>query len=171
MPVKKYAPRLQLECSNVGKLRLLFASTVVLSQLCLATLPLSLSLKSLLLLLITVLAWRCWSRRCELGADPVTLIWDAENRWWWSQGGEERELVLCGDSYLSTGMVILNFSAPTSRIRRSLVLFPASVGAMNFRRLTVRLRLEGRQSVKEKNGLVGLLKGRFAKKGASRDNK
>ncbi len=148
MSARKPAQRLQLECSTVMKLRLIFSSAVFLSLLCVTALPLPLSPRFFMLLLIITLAWRCWRRRCELGASAVTLTWDADSRWWWSQGGEETELALSGDSYLSTGMVILNFQHPVSGRRRSLVLLSASVGAQAFRRLRVRLMLEGGQNIK-----------------------
>lgn len=111
-------------------------------------LPLTLPVVFMLLIVVVMLAWNCWRQRCELGGEHITLIWDAEGRWWWQQDKDEAELVLCGDSYLSFGMVILNFYHPDSGMRRSLVLFPASVGPVRFRRLRVRLLLEGRQSVR-----------------------
>lgn len=165
MSARKYAQRLHLECSTVMRLRLLFVSAVLLSLLCTAVLPLSLLLKFLVLLLITLVALHCWRRRCELGAGTVTLTWDADSRWWWSQGGEETELALCGDSYLSTGMVILNFLNPASGRRRSLVLFPASVGCAVFRRLTVRLMLDGGQSAKGRQTPLDLFRASFWERG------
>lgn len=148
MSARKYAHRLQLECSANSLLRLLFSVVVALSLLLLMLLPLPLLIRSFACLLIAALAWRCWQRRCELGGDALTLTWDGDERWWWSQGGEERELLLRGDTYVATGMVILNFKYAVGRGQRSLVLLPASVGAVVFRRLRVRLKLVGRQSVR-----------------------
>ena len=86
MSARKPAQRLQFECSSSRKLRLLFSSAVFLSLLCVTALPLPLSSRFFLILLIITLAGRCWRRRCELGASAVTLSWDADSRWWWSQG-------------------------------------------------------------------------------------
>lgn len=148
MSARKYSPRLQLECSTNGLLRVLFSFVVALSLLSLMLLPLPLLIRSFGCLMIAALAWRCWQRRCELGGDALTLTWDGDDRWWWSQGGEERELLLRGDTYVATGMVILNFNHAVGRGRRSLVLLPATAGAAAFRRLRVRLKLAGRQSVR-----------------------
>lgn len=148
MSARKYASRLQLECSANSRLRLLFSVAVALSLLSLMLLPLLLLVRSLACLLLAALAWRCWQRRSELGGDALTLTWDSDDRWWWSQGGEERELLLRGDSYVATGMVILNFNHAVGRGQRSLVLLPATAGAVAFRRLRVRLKLAGRHSVR-----------------------
>lgn len=140
--------RLELECSALTWLRALFISVVLLSLWCILLLPLALPLVLLLLSFTIAVAWRCWRQRCELGAEPVRLVWDAEGRWRWFQKGEEAELALCGDSYLSSAVVILNFTYPETRHRRSLVLSSASVGADRFRRLRVRLLLDGARSVR-----------------------
>jgi hypothetical protein len=149
MSARKYAQRLQLECSANSLLRLLFSIAVVASILSITLLPLPLPIRIFSCLLIAALAWRCWQRRCELGGEALILTWDGDDRWWWSQGGEERELLLRGDTYVATGVVILNFNHALGRGRRSLVLLPASVGAGVFRRLRVRLILAGRHSVRD----------------------
>lgn len=148
MSAVKPAQRLELECGAVTGLRVQFAVVVLLSLCCILLLSLPLSVVLLLLMANVVLAWRCWRKRCELGASSVTLVWDAEGRWWWSQDGEETVLDLCGDSYRSTGMTILNFTHPDTQRRRSLIIFPASVGSVRYRRLSVRLLLEGGESVR-----------------------
>lgn len=139
--------RLEFECTVVPGLRALFLIALLFSLCCIVLLPLPLLLVMPLFMLTAGLAWRCWRKRCELGAPAVTLLWDPEGRWWWLQAGEETELKLCGDSYFASGMVILNFSIPDSGRQRSMVLFPASVGPALFRRLRVRLMLEGGRSV------------------------
>ncbi len=146
------AQRLELECTSVPGLRALFLAALLFSLGCILLLPLPLLPVLMLLLWTTGLAWRCWWRRCELGDDNVVLLWDAEGRWWWWQAGEETELKLCGDSYLSSGMVILGFSHLDTGRRCSLVLFPASVGPALFRRLRVRLMIEGGQRVTNGSG-------------------
>lgn len=161
MSGRKYAQRLQFECRPVTRLRLLFISSALLSELCVVVVPLSPLLKFSALLLIAAFAMGCWRNRCELGARAVTLTWDTDSRWWWAQKGEETELALCGDSYLSTGMVILNFRNPVSGRRQSLVLVPAAVGADVFRRLRVRLKLEGGPSVAEYPGHFERFRARF----------
>lgn len=150
MSANRSLQRLELVCTPVTLLRVLFLSAIFFSMGCLAALPLPPPATFLMLALTGIVAWFCWSRRCELGAGPVTLVWDAEGRWWW-RGEDETELLLCGDSYLSPRMIILNLAHPDTRRRRSLVLFPASVGEVCFRRLSVRLLLEGGESVKARD--------------------
>lgn len=146
------AQRLELECKAVPGLHVLFLAALLLSLCCLVLLPWSLLMVMSLFMLTAGLAWRCWRRRCELGAPAVTLLWDAEGRWWWRQAGEETELKLCGDSYLSSRMVILGFSHPDTGRQRSLILFPTSVGPALFRRLRVRLMIEGGRGVMNGSG-------------------
>lgn len=157
MSARKTAPRLQLECSAVAKLRYLVVFVFVLSLLCIGILPVPLSLKALLLSVIAALYSHVRFGRCELSGMAVTLIWDAESRWWWLQQDIETELQLCADSYLSASMAILNFRHPVSGRRRSMVVFPSSVGAAGYRRLSVRLTLEGRQGVDDQEGRAGEL--------------
>ena len=140
--------RLELACAPLPGLRLLYVVMVLCALGCLALLPLPLWQLLLLQGMIVLLGWHCWRQRGELGGPGTSVIWDAEGQWWWLQSGEETPLVLAADSYLSTAMVILNFIEPGFRRRRSLLLFPASVGRDRFRRLRVRLLLEGGLSVR-----------------------
>jgi len=55
----------------------------------------------------------------------------------------EREVQLDGSSYLSTWLSVLNFREPVNKGMHSLLLFPSDTGEELFRRLTVRLKLEG----------------------------
>jgi hypothetical protein len=96
------------------------------------------------LLLLLLLATRSWYSRCELGGETVHLLWDGEGRWWWRQEEEENEMQLYGDSYLSPAMIVLNLREAQRGRVRSLVLFPSCIGEALFRRLAVRLKLEGR---------------------------
>jgi hypothetical protein len=104
-------------------------------------LPVPVIVSRLLLLLFSVLAMRTWSSRTELGGVPVQLVWDAAQRWWWTQGGVEKQLQLCGDSYLSRHLCILNFTEPSAGKRHSLILMPAGSGTEPYRRLLVRFRV------------------------------
>jgi len=92
-------------------------------------------------LLLLFYARRIWNRRAELGGEPVQLVWDGEQRWWWTQGGVEREAELLGESYLASRLVVLNFRFAESRGRRALVLTPTAIGNMLFRQLLVRFRI------------------------------
>jgi len=144
---RKSVQRLQIECHHNPLLRALFLAFTLLAAACLCILPLSWPLTGFSLLLLLSLAWRTWRLRCELDGERVSLLWDAEGRWWWCQGSEETELLLAGDSYLSSWMIVLNLRDPATARGYSMLLFPTSIGADRFRRLTVRLRLEGRVSV------------------------
>jgi hypothetical protein len=84
-----------------------------------------------------------WRKRPDLGGPPVSLVWDEQQRWWWSQGGEATELALQGESYISPSLVVLSFKQSDGAGRRSLVLTPKSVGKDTFRRLLVRFHVEG----------------------------
>jgi len=142
MSSKGYATPLRLESAAVPPLQQLYLLFVGLVLIVLASTPLPYGLQLPLLLSCVLLAWRVWHRRSELGAGPVSLVWDAEQRWWWHQGGREVELQLRGDSYLSARLIVLNFREAGSARRYSLVLLPRSLGEETFRRLRVRLRLE-----------------------------
>lgn len=140
-----FKQRLELECRAVARLRTLYILALMGAFGCITSLPLSLPWLSLLLALVTGGAWHCWRQRCELGGVVVSLLWDAEGRWWWRQAGDERELRLRADSFLSSEMIILNFTHHETDCRHSVLLFPFSVGPAVFRRLRARLMLEGRR--------------------------
>lgn len=154
MSSKGSAQRLQIECHHNALLRALFVTCMALAGVCLLLVPLSWPLLGFSLLLLLSLALRSWSSRCELGGERVSLLWDAEGRWWWCQGSEETELLLAGDSYLSSWMIVLNLRDPATARGHSMLLFPSSIGADLFRRLTVRLRLEGRASAPVAEGFI-----------------
>lgn len=143
MSSKGSAQRLQIECHNNLRLQALYFITNIIAAICLLISPLSSSLTLFSLLLLLSMAWRTWFARCELGGERVSLLWDSEGRWWWQQGGSEREMLLDGSSYLSTWMIILNLREPAKKRVCSILLFPSVTGDELFRRLTVRLKLEG----------------------------
>lgn len=147
MSSPEYATPLRIEVGENRLLRRLYLSFVLLTLLTLLWLPLSLWMTLPGALLFLALARRQWRLRPELGGGAVGLVWDAEQRWWWSQDGETLELLLRGDSYLSAVLVALNFRVPESRRRRSLLLTPAGIGQQEFRRLLVRIRLDGEAAV------------------------
>lgn len=144
MPRGHFNHRLDLECRAVARLRTLYILALLGAVSCIVLLPLSLSVLCVLIAVTAGMAVHCWRQRCELGGKVVALLWDREGRWWWKQAGEETELLLSPDSYLSPGMVILNFTHPETGHRRSLVLLPVSVGPERYRRLCVQLMLERR---------------------------
>ncbi|MCB1874538.1 MAG: hypothetical protein KDH88_01030 [Chromatiales bacterium] len=76
-------------------------------------------------------------------ASLVGLVWDAGGEWILRRrDGQEFKACLLGDSLLTARLVILNFSR--SRWRRvSLVIPPDRLDKESFRRLRVRLRIEG----------------------------
>lgn len=143
MSSKGSAQRLQIECHNNLRLQVLYFITNFVAAICLLISPLSWSLTLFSLLLLLSMAWRTWFTRCELGGECVSLLWDGEGRWWWQQGDNEREMLLDGSSYLSTWMIILNLRKPANKRVCSILLFPSVTGDELFRRLTVRLKLEG----------------------------
>lgn len=103
-----------------------------------------------LLVLIPLIIWlarREWRRRPELGGDPLSLVWDHEQRWWCRSDKDLHELGLLGDSYLSPHVVVLNFHRLPRHDGFALVLTPKGVGRDNFRHLLVRLRLSGEDIV------------------------
>ena len=142
-----YATPLRLEVGANRLLRRLYLAFVVLTLCSLLSLPLALWVTLPGALLFLGVALRQWRLRAELGGGAVGLVWDAEQRWWWSQGGDTVELQLRGDSYLSVPLMALNFREPERGRRRSLLLTPAGIGQEPFRRLLVRLRLSGEAAV------------------------
>lgn len=143
MSSKGYAAPLRLEVGPNRSLRILVALFVLAGTLVLIRLPVPLPFAVTAAILYLGLARREWCRRAELGGVPVSLLWDHEQRWWWSRDGESLELLLQGESFLSPVLVALNFrSIGGGHRRHAVVLTPAALGRETFRRLLVRLRLE-----------------------------
>lgn len=155
MSSKGSSQRLQLECHHNPLLRALYISFIVVAGVCLLVTPLSWLVKGFSLLLLIALGVRTWFMRCELGGEQVVLLWDGEGCWWWRQGGQETELRLTGDSYIATWLIILNLHEPTAKRGYALLLFQLSMDTALYRRLTVRLKLEGGD---EKAGPGGIIK-------------
>jgi hypothetical protein len=147
--------RLQIECRHNQRLRVLYICCILIAGICLLVVPLSGPLRGFSLVLLFLFALRSWNARGELGGEKVSLLWDGEGRWWWRQNGKETELVLSGDSYLSTWMIVLNLHDPVTGGGNALLLFPVDLGDGLFRRLSVRLRLEGRASPPGPEDFIG----------------
>lgn len=72
----------------------------------------------------------------------VQLVWEEDGRWTLTTGnGEDIEARLLPGSYVHPWLVILNFAC--GRRKRSAVLFPDALDPDTFRRLLVRLKIEG----------------------------
>lgn len=92
---------------------------------------------------LCLVGWRVsWRRRAELAGPPLALLWDRDGNWFWVQESAWRRVELLGDSYLSPGLVVLVFRQSRWR-RRHVVLFRDSLDTVTFRRLKVRLKIEG----------------------------
>jgi len=141
MSAKGYATPLRFEVGADRLLQRLYLGMLLLTVGSLGFLAFSLTTKFLLLLLLLVVARLTWYRRAELGGRPVQLLWDGEQRWWWTQGGVEQEVELLGESYLGSRLAVLNFRPVASRRRRALVLTAATIGSDTFRQLQVRFRI------------------------------
>lgn len=109
-------------------------------------LPIPIVARIAALLVLLIIVWRVWCRRAELGGVPVQLVWDGEQRWWWCQGGREDAAELLGESTLASRLLVLNFRLTESGRRQAVVLTPAAVGDVLFRRLSVRFRISPRNS-------------------------
>jgi len=86
-------------------------------------------------------------RRALLRHDKsvTALLWDDLGEWklFFSSGEEAARLE--PDTFVSSWLVVLNFSAASATGRHSVVIFPDSLDRESFRRLRVRLWLDGRE--------------------------
>jgi len=144
MSSKGYATPLRIDVVALGAVRSLYLLFCALAVVCLLWLPLPVPLLLLSVVLFLATARHVWSVRGELGGRPAALVWDAAQRWWCSQGGRERELELCGDSYLSTWLCILNFREPVRGKRHAFIVMPEGTGRERYRQLLVRFRISGK---------------------------
>ncbi len=75
----------------------------------------------------------------------TALLWDDLGEWTlFSKNGKQMAVRLEPGSFVSPWWVVLDFSAIDAPGRYSAVLFPDSLDRESFRRLRVRLRLDGR---------------------------
>lgn len=147
MSSKGYATPLALDVHPNKLLRTLYLLFVLQAGAVLLWLPLPFFACALVFLLFLIPVRMTWQKRPDLGGTPVRLVWDEQQRWWWSQGGETIEFALQGESYVSSSLVVLCFRQIEGKGRRSLVLTPRSVGMDTFRRLLVRFRVEGGEAI------------------------
>ncbi|HEU4601496.1 MAG TPA: hypothetical protein VFS24_05995 [Steroidobacteraceae bacterium] len=77
-------------------------------------------------------------------ASLCSIIWDADGRWFLSRSGQRWEASLRGDSYVSSRALLLRWDAVDANLpRNSMLLTRADLGLVDFRRLVVRLRIDG----------------------------
>ncbi len=140
MSSNPYAP-LRIEFRSSPVLKRVVVAVCAGAAVCPWLTPLSFPASlALSLFAVAAVAWT-WHKRPELGGRPVWLEWDREGQWFWHEGGRDRPVDLLGDTYLSAALVILNFRA--ARGRRSVVIPRDALDPVTFRRLKVRLRIEG----------------------------
>jgi hypothetical protein len=149
MSSKGYATPLRLEVGANPLLHRLYLGMSVAAVVALITLTFPLLVKLLIVVLSLTIVVRVWHQRAELGGVPVQLVWDGEQRWWWTQEGREHAVELLGDSYLTSRLVVLNFLFTESRRRRAVVLTPAALGEETFRRMRVRFQITPQSSSPE----------------------
>ncbi|WP_303904424.1 protein YgfX [Thiohalomonas denitrificans] len=140
MSSNPYAP-LRIEPHASAALKRVVAAVCIGAVASLWLTPLPFSLRLLLSLIAVAATVRTWQKRPELGGAPVWVEWNREGEWYWHEAGHALPADLLGDTYLNSGLVILNFR--TEGGRRSLVLPRDALDPVTFRRLKVRLRIEG----------------------------
>ncbi len=146
MSSKGYATPLRFEVAANPLLQRLTLIMVLSAMATLLMLPMPIIARVAALLVLLAVLRQVWRQRAELGGMPVQLVWDGEQRWWWSQGGREDAAELLGDSTLASRLLVLNFRLTESGRRQAVVLTPAAIGDDLFRRLSVRFRISPRNS-------------------------
>ena len=140
MSLNPYAPlRIEPCASPALKRTVLAVCAGAIASLWLTPLPFP--LRILFSLIAVAATARTWQKRPELGGPPVWVEWNREGEWYWHEAGYAMPADLLGDTYLNAGLVILNFR--TEGGHRSLVLPRDALDTVTFRRLKVRLRIEG----------------------------
>lgn len=146
MSSKGYATPLRLEIVVNPLLRRLYLGMSLCAVVVLLFLPLPVmaNLSAVFLLLLCVRY--VWRRRAELGGAAVKLVWDGEQRWWWTSDGREERVELQDDSYIVPRLAVLNFRVAGSRGSRAVVLTPEAIGREVFRLMQVRFRITPKDS-------------------------
>lgn len=110
---------------------------------CAAMLPLGPEWTALLLAAVAgSLGWQLWSRVASRAPWSIREVACSDRGWHLQRAdGRRRPARLLGDTWVSTGLVVLRFRV--GRWPRSLVLSADAVGADPLRRLRARLRLVG----------------------------
>jgi hypothetical protein len=147
MSSARYAAPLRLEPRRSRRLAVYLAAAHGGALALLPLLPLGMPVVAVLAGLI-VLSWawnqatHVWLRRDR---SIVSLVWLADGTWRLTdRGGTTRVCRLRWDSYVHPWLTVLNF---TGASRCSVVLLPDSLDPETFRRLRVRLGLQGRDAV------------------------
>ena len=143
MSSNKYATplRLELHTSRLLLILLLFAHGGAL-LLCLS--PAFFPFVRLVFILFVGLSLLFVYRRFYSANIPKSLVWDEDGIWRLrGQNGTWQEAELLPESYVSPYLVILNLRYLDGRRCPAQVLFYDSLDNESFRRLKVRLRLEG----------------------------
>lgn len=109
----------------------------------LATVPLPGWAAAALAVLVAASLLRALARHALLwGREAVTgLVWEGDGAWTLvTRAGSQSPCHLSADSYVGPRLTVLNFTGPR---RRSVLVLPDRVAQEGFRRLRVRLMLEG----------------------------
>jgi hypothetical protein len=97
-------------------------------------------------------------RRAGWIHSPLSLqsaVWDADGRWFLSHAGKTCEARLRGDSWISARALLLRWDVEEGSFRHITVLLtPADLGAVDFRRLVVRLRVDGFRAANPTDSLL-----------------
>lgn len=155
MSSKGYATPLRINATSLPMLRRLYLGFASLVSVMLLLLPLAPWLTFLLLVGFVATARLVWLKRCELAGSTVELLWDAQQRWWWTQDNREYLLELCSDSFLSRRFCILNFHDAARKRRHSVVLMPEGSGSRCYRQLLVRFRTGGAAAGEKRDAISG----------------
>lgn len=137
----KFSRPLRLEPRPSSILKILCLLMAAITCLVVACLPMALTLKLPLWLLIPGLLLRSWQTRAELGGAGVILHRDADGQWFWQQRGEALPVRLCADSFVSLPIILLNFKETDTSRSYSLVLLHDSLPHDELRQLRVYLRM------------------------------
>lgn len=151
MSSRKYAAQLNLEPGRslwLGVL-LLLAHGGSLGVLFLVPLPVYAAWAAALIVLASM-AWGIRRHALRLDRNAIVrLVWDADDAWLLvTAAGRELAAVLMTSSYVHPWLAVLNFQTEGTGVRRlwrrrSVVLLPDALDAESFRRLRVRLRIDG----------------------------
>lgn len=143
MSSSAYAAPLRLELRRSRRLALYLLAVHAGALALIPALPLAAPAAWLLAGLVLLCLLRSYAGRVLMrgGHDVVALVWERDGAWrLLERGGREPVCRLRPDSYVHPLLTVLNF---TGERRGAVVLLPDSLDADTFRRLRVRLGLEG----------------------------
>jgi hypothetical protein len=82
-------------------------------------------------------------------------VWDADGRWFLSRAGKTWEARLRGDSWLNGRAMLLRWDAVEGNGPRiSMLLAEVDLGSIAFRRLGIRLRIDGLRATPATDSLL-----------------